>query len=184
PQAPDNVCLDWELGDADAKSGFYVLLTVKPGMPVGTFRGTLELTTNVKDQGAFFLPISGRVASDLSIVGRGWSSDEGILALGTVHGSMGLKRPLFIYVRGQDSEQIEFGPIETDPDCLHVTLGEKKSLSNGRVVRVPLIVEIPAGTHPINRLGTVQGPYGEIVLHTNHPKAKELRLLVRFVVER
>ena len=172
-----------ELGDPDAKSGFYVRLTVKPGMPVGTFQGTLELNTNVKEQGVFFLPISGRVASDLSIVGKGWSSDEGILALGTVHGSKGIKQPLFIYVRGQGSEQIEFGPIETDPDCLQVTLGEKKSLSNGRVVSVPLTVEIPAGTHPINRMGTAQAPYGEIVIHTSHPKAKELRLLVRFVVE-
>jgi len=171
------------LGNPDAKSGFDVSLTIKPGIPVGTFRGRLELTTNVQGQGAFHLPIRGSVASDLSIVGAGWSSNDGILALGTVHGRQGFKRPLFVYVRGRHPERIELGPIKTDPDCLHISLGEKKSLLDGHVVSIPLTVEIPAGTRSINRLGTAQAPFGEIVIHTNDPKSQELRLLVRFAVE-
>jgi len=171
------------LGNPDANSGFDVSLTIKPGIPVGTFRGRLELTTNVKRQGAFYLPIRGSVASDLSVVGKGWSSGDGILALGTIHGRQGFKRPLFIYLRGRHPEQIDLGPIETDPDCLHVTLGKKKSLLDGRVVSVPLTLEIPAGTRSINRLGTAQAPFEEIVVHTNDPKSRELRMLVRFAVE-
>lgn len=172
-----------DLGDPDAKSGLDVRITVRPGMPVGTFRGLLHLTTNVKDQGIFMLRVAGSVVSDVSVLGPGWSHEQGILTLGKVSGSEGIERRLFLHIRGRDARQVDLGPVDVDPQCLQVTLGEAEPLPGGRMVRVPLSVRIPPGTHPINRLGTDQAPLGEIVVHTNHPRAREIRLLVRFVVE-
>ena len=50
-------------------------------------------------------------------------------------------------------------------------------------MRVPLTVEIPAGTRPMVRAGEDQGGEGEIVLATTHPDTSEVRLRVFFTVQ-
>jgi hypothetical protein len=46
------------------------------------------------------------------------------------------------------------------------------------------MIEVPAGTRPMVRLGTAQGEEGRVVIKTTHPTIKELVLGVRFAVER
>jgi hypothetical protein len=47
---------------------------------------------------------------------------------------------------------------------------------------VPLFVEIPAGTHPLVRLGEPASSDAEIVLRSTHPDTSEVRLRVQFAV--
>jgi hypothetical protein len=172
-----------QLDDPDAKSGMTLSVTVKPGLPIGLFRAELEVKTNIEDQDTLKIPIEGHVASDISIVGRGWSSGRGILTLGTVKSRDGVKRKLTIFVRGENPEGIELELAKQSPDLFQVQIGEKTKIAGRPVVKIPLVIEIPPGVGPISRLGTQQADLGEILIATNHPGAPQLRLLVRFAVE-
>jgi len=172
-----------ELADADAKSGVLVALTVKPGLPIGPFAEQLELKTSVGDRETLKVSIEGRVVSDMSIVGPGWSADRGVLSIGRVDGKVGAKHTLTIFVRGENPGAIQFETVKKSPDFLQVHFGERTAIQGGRVVTVPLTVEIPPGVGPVSRLGTQQGDLGEILIQTNHPRSQQLRLQVRFVVD-
>jgi hypothetical protein len=50
-------------------------------------------------------------------------------------------------------------------------------------VRVPLNIEIPAGTRPMVRAGENLGGEGEVVLATTHPITSKVRLRVTFTVQ-
>jgi hypothetical protein len=169
--------------DAGAKSGVLVALTVRPGLPIGPFREQLELKTNVGDRETLRVYVEGHVVSDISIVGRGWSEDLGVLSIGRVNGQEGTKRKLAVFIRGNDSDAIQFETVKKSPDFLQIHFGKRTVIQGGRVVKLPLIVEIPPGVGPVSRLGTQQGDLGEILIQTNHPRAQQLRLRVRFVVD-
>ncbi len=176
-----------ELQAFQAKAGKLLRLTVKPGLPIGSFEQELEFTTNVVDKDAYVIPIRGRILGELSIVGSGWSRDRGILSLGTVDSDQGKRAQLAVYVRGEHARGIEITIGKVWPPTLQVTLGEHKEIKGGRVVRVPLTIEIPRGTPPMIHMGSQQGGLekgglGEIILKTNHPQTHDLRIRVRFAV--
>ncbi len=168
-----------------AKSGRLVTVTMKPGLPVGPVHQTLELTTNATENNSLAaIAIHGRIISTISIFGQGWDASRGVLALGTVPSQQGLRRELSIFVRGKNPEQVELEVLEIVPEALKISFGEKQSLKkDGSVVKVPLVVEIPPGTRPINRLGWEQSEMGEVLIQTNQAHAEKLRLHVQFAVE-
>jgi hypothetical protein len=172
-----------EVREESAKAGLLLTITLAPGLPVGAISQELELSTNVAGGSSVTLPIHGRVVSDLSIFGRGWNDERGVLALGVIDGDKGASKELAVFVRGEHPEQIALEVAKTKPDVLRVRFGEKQVLKAGEVVKVPLIVEVPPGAPPINCLGGARGEMGEILIHTNHPQADKLRLRVYFAVE-
>jgi hypothetical protein len=172
-----------QLDDPDAKSGMLLSVVVKPGLPIGLFRAELEVKTNMGDQDTLKIPIEGRIASDVSIVGRGWNADRGILMLGTVSRREGIKRKLTVFVRGENAEGAELKATKRTPDFFQVHIGKKTKIPGRPVVKVPLVIEIPPGVGPVSRLGTKQADLGEILIETNNPRAPQLRLFVRFAVE-
>jgi hypothetical protein len=173
-----------ELKDG-ATSGCRVLVTVKPGLPLGPFRQALHVTVEMGDEGKrdqFDVGIEGEVVSDLSIVGPGWRSENGVLDLGTSESAKGLTRRLNVLVRGDARREVRIEPIKVEPSWLRVSLGEPAEL-NAAVVRIPLDVEIPPGRPPAIFIGTDQWKLGEIILGVkNHPDAKEIKMHVKFVI--
>jgi len=166
-----------------AKSGLLVSVTLKPGLPVGPVSQELELTASGEGETVVTVPINARIASNISIFGQGWNANRGILGLGSVKSSAGLRHELSVFVRGENPEQVEFTVAHVTPDVLKVSFGEKQVVREGAVVKVPLIVEIPAGARPASHLGYEPGEMGEILIETNHAEAEKLRLLVNFAVE-
>ncbi len=171
-----------ELQALSAKAGKLLRLTVKPGLPIGSFEQALEVTTNVAGADAYVISIRGQIMGELSIVGSGWNRDRGILSLGAVDAEQGKRAQLAVYVRGEHAHGIEITTGKIWPAALQVTLGEHKEIKGGRVIRVPLTIELPRGTPPMIHMGSQQGGLGEIILKTNHPRAHELRIRVRFAV--
>lgn len=171
-----------EARDHSGKTGLLLTVTLAPGLPVGAISQELELTTNAAES-PVTLSIRGRVVSDISVFGRGWNAERGVLALGAIDGDEGVKKELAVFIRGERPERIALEVAGVEPDVLRVRFGEKQVLKAGELVKVPLVVEVPPGTPPINCLGGAQGEMGEILIHTNHPQADKLRLLVHFAVE-
>ncbi len=170
----------------DAQSGYALVLSLKPGLPLGTFRQTIRLALEMEPGGQRaeeVVPITGTIVGDLSIVGPGWRNDRGVLSLGTVDRSVGATRKLTLLVRGAARGQVEIEAIKLDPPQVRVEVGERTPLSE-TVDQIPLEIEIPPGLSPAVRLGTDQGPFGEVVLGVkNHPSVKEIRLNLKFVIK-
>jgi hypothetical protein len=173
-----------------AKSGCRVLVTVKPGLPLGPFRQTIRLELKLAGVSAnpvVEVPIEGIIDSDISIVGKDWNADAGTLEIGAVERSKGAKRKLFLVVRGPHRRETAITIGAVDPAWLKVSLGEPKELETrangeGGVTQIPLEIAIPPGSPPVNRIGSEQDKYAEVILDTTHPDVKRIRMYLQFVV--
>jgi len=170
--------------EKDAKCGHEVQITVKPGLPVGTFQQRITLQTDLDDAPTIEIPIKGSTVSDISVTGPSYSIEQGMLHIGSVTSAEGAVRTLQILVRGPYCKEVKFEPEEIYPShLLRVKVGQTKSLGDGSLTVTPLTVEIPKGSPPANHFGSDQGKVGHITLKTHHPQSPELRILVRFVIE-
>ncbi len=173
-----------QLTEPKASSACRVLVTVKPGLPLGPIRQTIRLELKMgggAPNAVVEVPIEGTVDSDISIVGVGWNADAGRLAIGEVASSQGAKRDLRLVVRGSQRNDVKFTLEKVDPAWLKVSLGAASELNSG-VMQIPLSIEIPPGSPPMNRLGSDQGKYAEVVLDTTHPLVRKIRLYLQFVI--
>jgi hypothetical protein len=178
-----------QLMEPDARSGCLISLTVKPGLPLGTFDQTIRLEVEMEgvvENPTVDVPVYGKVDSDISIVGATWKKE--VVRIGAVKGAQGATRNLFIVLRGRQRHDVKLTVASTDPSWLRVTIGEPIELKpdgpvDSGVTQVPLTVEIPPGSPPANHLGYDQGKYAQIVLDTTHPQVKQIRIPLQFVVE-
>jgi hypothetical protein len=171
------------LPNQDAKRGVKITVTAKPGLPLGRFDQWLRVTTNIEDAKKLEIPISGRVVGNISVHGRLWSEEQGVLRLGTVKSEEGTSATLNIVIRGDGADATALSVESSDPPELMAKLGEPKHLSP-TLVHVPLVVEIPRGCPPMARMETQQSEAGKIVLKTSSKEASEMVLHVRFAVEK
>lgn len=169
--------------EPDAKSGWEVRITLKPGLPVGPFRQKISVATNLKEAATVEIPVKGEIVSEISVTGKEFDSETGVLMLGTVDSSLGAERTVRIFVRGPFCSEVKFEPAEVSPSLLHVKIGKTEKLGGGTVTSTPVTIEIPKGCPPANHLGSEQGKLGRITLKTHHPQSPELRIYVRFAVE-
>ena len=177
PLEPDQ--LDAE---PDVKSGQLIEVTVKSGLPLGAFRETITLETNLEKVGSFEIPVMGTVGCEISIVGPGWSSKTNVVSFGLVERDKGTERKLMIKVGGPDRKEITFRLTQVVPDLLEVKLGDTTELGAGRFVVTPLIIRVPKGSRPAMFLGPDRPNLGRITIETNHPQARQLDVYVRFAV--
>lgn len=165
-----------------ATSGCLLEVRVKSGLPLGPFQQKISLATNLKQTPTIEIPIRGKIASDLSIVGPGWSEEDGLLMLGTIRSEEGTKRTLLIVAGGPRAREVRCEPVEVFPDTLRVEIGTPQPARDGTVIQTPVTITIPPGSPPADHLGSEQGKLGRITIRTNHPHIPRLRILVRFAV--
>jgi hypothetical protein len=171
------------LPNPNAKKGVRITVTAKPGLPLGRIHQTLSISTNLADAEKLEIPMIGRVVGDISVHGRDWNENLGVLAMGKVKSHVGRRSRVNIVVRGSDAANVKLEVAAVDPPELKATVGEPRKLGD-TLVHIPVEVEVPAGTRPMVRLDTAQGEEGRVVLKTTHPTIKELVVGVRFTVER
>ena len=166
-----------------ATSGCLVKVTLKPGLPVGAFKQRIVLKTSSEETPRIGLPVEGTVTGEISIFGKGWRREDGILNWGSVRGQDGDERTLFIRVAGLHAKEVSYKPVEVYPDLLKIEFGETTQLEGGKVSLTPLIIRVPKGSRPANHLGADERQLGRIILETNHPRVPRLQILLRFAVE-
>lgn len=172
-----------DLPNPKAKAGVRVRVSTKPGLRLGRFDQWLSLTTNNPDAEKVKIPIVGRVIGNISIHGRMWNEDQGVLRLGRVKSDAGVDAPLTVVIRGQDAEKVQLSIASVDPPQLAAKLGEPKKVKDS-LVHVPLSIEVPPGTPPMARLDIDQHDEARVVLKTTLPDVPEMVLGVRFAVEK
>jgi hypothetical protein len=169
--------------EKDARGGYVAHVTIKSGLPSGSFRQTIRIATDFKDAPDLEIPISGKVTSDLTVTGPDYSDENGVLTIGPVASEEGAQRKLFVLVRGKFRKEVKLKPVESVPALLKVEVGEPRSLMNGSLVQMPLTIRIPKGSPPANHLGSEVGRLGRVTIETSHPVAPTLRIYVRFAVK-
>jgi Protein of unknown function (DUF1573) len=171
-----------ELPNRQAKSGVRVRVSTKPGLRMGRFDQWLAVSTNIPDAEKIKIPIIGRVIGDISIHGRMWNEDQGVLRLGRVVSAEGASAPLNIVIRGANADQVKLSVGSVDPPQLIAKLGEPRHVKQD-LVHVPLTIELPPGMPPMARLDIDQHDEARVILKTNRPEMPEIVLGVRFAVE-
>lgn len=167
-----------------AKSGCLLRLTVKPGLPLGTFQQTIFLETNIESKPLVSVKVAGDIGRDIRVVGPGWNKKLGILMLGTIDSKKGAQRRLLLIARGPHHEELEFKSVRTVPEMLKVSLGKSVTMPHGRVTQTPLMIEVPRGSPRVNFLGSKRvGRVGQITIETTHPQIPQIIVRVRFAIE-
>lgn len=175
------------LQELRGRSGYRVKIHAKPGLPLGRFRQTIRLLTDIetpKGPAEVTVDVGGKVVGPISIAGGdgAWNDETGILTLGTVKSREGTSRELRLFVHGEHKE-INVHKIETYPaDVLEVKLGKPTTSRNGKARIIPFTVTVKKGARDVNCLGSVQGSMGRIEFHTDHPRAPDIRMMVMFAV--
>ncbi len=168
-----------------ATSGVLVRVTAKPGLPLGRFQQRILLNTNLSLVPEVDLPLFGAVGP-VSIFGPGWSSDTGVLEIGTVDGRSATQRRLVVLARGPKAKEMKFKVASVEPDFLKVKLG-KTTVADTGTLSQEVLIEIPDSKTlgkkaPVAYMGGENGKLGEILLETIQPQVHALRIRVRFAV--
>ena len=172
-----------ELPNRKAESGVRIRVTTKPGLRLGRFDQWLAVSTNIPDAEKIKIPVIGRVIGDISIHGRLWNEEQGVLRLGRVKSAEGASSPLNIVIRGAGADEVKLSVASVDPPELVATLGEPRFVKSD-LVHVPLTIELPPGMPPMARLDIDQHDEARVVLKTSRPEVPEIVFGVRFVVEK
>jgi hypothetical protein len=171
-----------ELPAADATGGLRVSATYHARNMLGPLRGWLTLRTNLEKAEKLTVPFVGTVVGDISIFGPGWSAPKGLLRMGAFSGKTGKQVLLKVAIRGKDAQQLQLQVAQVDPPQLQAVLGEPQQMSES-LLHIPLVVELPAGTQPLVRLGEPVSSDAEIVLRFKQEENPAMRLRVQFAVE-
>jgi hypothetical protein len=168
-----------------ATSGVLAEVTVKPGLPLGPFRQKIVVKTSLPQAPSLEFSVTGKIVSEITLVGRGWRETDGVLDLGPVDSKEGLERTLVLVARGIQENKLEFHVAEAFPDVLRVEIGKPTSVQRDTVtyIQTPLTVKIPPGSRPANHLGSEESKYGRIILQTNNPRVPQVRIYVNFAVK-
>jgi hypothetical protein len=164
-------------------SGVAVKVTVKPGLPPGTFGQTILMQTNIAVMPELRLLLSGSMGKDVSIAGNGWDDELGVLRIGPVKTGTAIQRQLQILARGASAKNVRYNVVHVEPDFLKVKLGEPELLAGSRLSRTMLTIEIPARTAAAKYMGDNGDKPAEIDIDTTSPEVHQLRIRVRFTVE-
>jgi len=168
--------------DAGIKSGLELKVTVKPGLPLGAFKQRIRFKTNLEDEGEQEVAITGKISGPVTVIATGWNQEHGVLVLGQVNRSEGVKRNVNLLIRGKEFHGLKLEPAKSDPEALHVTYGKMSEINNGSTIMAPLTIEIPKGAPSISRMGNDQGKFGEITIVSDHPDLPPIKLMVQFAV--
>ncbi|MEM7312455.1 MAG: DUF1573 domain-containing protein [Planctomycetota bacterium] len=167
----------------DAKAAVICKIKMKEGMPLGPVSQTLELVTSSSRSGVLDIPIRARIVGDVSLTGSGYRDQTNILRLGPIARDRGLKKKLYLTVKGPHREEFEITAAKTDPeDVLLVEYGEPRELQGGRVKMYTIQFEVPPKARPVNYTGGEEHDNARAVFTTTHPDLKEIEVLVNFAV--
>ncbi|HUE70869.1 MAG TPA: DUF1573 domain-containing protein [Pirellulaceae bacterium] len=172
-----------EAKEAFSRSMLMARITLKPGLPLGPFQQTLELTTNMAPAvPPLQIPIKGNIVGDILVFGPGVRTHARTVTLGVIPYGRGATRTVTVSVKGPQRHETTLSVKELVPPYLKVQVG-KPDDSKPNVRLCPVTIEVPQDA-PLDNLGGggEGGRAGRIVLETTHPTIKQIELTVFYVV--
>ncbi len=128
----------------EAKSAIVATVTMKPGMPRGGFQQGLQVTTNLSESTIVEVPIRGRIISDVTLNGPGYSDHARTLKIGLVNSREGATRSLMVLVKGPHRDTVTLSKGRIEPaEALDIEIGEPTRHST--VIQYPVKVIVRPG---------------------------------------
>lgn len=168
-----------------ALAGYLVEVEVKPGLPLGTNRHKVIAKTTSEFAPELEIPVTSYIVGDISVIAvKKYEREKSVLYLNKLKKSEGTSTKLFLIVKGPHRDNVEIELAETRPSYMNVEVGEAESINQGNVRKIPLSIEIPAGSPEGNFLGPERKDLGKIALSVKgHPEIQEVNIGVYFSVE-
>jgi hypothetical protein len=142
------------------KKGYWVIVEIKPGMPIGRFQEEAVVETDHPLKSELSLKITGSMSGPISVI------PEPRVRMPSVSSSKGGSRDFTLSVRGGRATKFE---VVRHPDKLNVNIvPDDTSTMKGRY---KMSVVVPPGT----AAGEVEG---DIVIKTDHPSTAEIKIPV------
>ena len=163
-----------------AKSGYKIDVSIDPTIPVGRLKETLKISTIAgSEQKKFEIPVKGYRPGPFRILpvsGVTWRQDLDLLDFGTISSAQTVFSLPF-FVKDMNEGQLQMTGFESDVPDLKVRLDSKVDENTEAKKRYQLVIEFPAG----RMLNRNIPPYSTVTVKTNHPKAPEMKLFLKFV---
>ena len=154
------------LGEARAKSGTMVTLTVTPLVPVGRFNELVVMETNSERTPEVTINVAGNRPGPFSLLGPGWFGALSRLDLKRFSAAKGVSRQLTMFVE-QTDEPMTFSNFRVDPPVLEVTAEHDPSYNNEKMDKHVITVTVPPGVKPGVFVGNNRV---SVQADVNHPK--------------
>lgn len=162
------------------KSGHEIKVVLQQGFPIGKFREVVTIHTNIPDTPPVAVMFQGHRVGPIQLLGTpgtGWTPEESMLHFGRFKAQDGKKVRLLVFIKKFDAP-LEITKAELLPSFLKYELVKDENFNQPTRERFDLWIEVPGGQAPVSFAGESTG---SIVLHTNHPEAKVIRLGIEFV---
>ncbi|MDR3196377.1 MAG: DUF1573 domain-containing protein [Planctomycetaceae bacterium] len=183
-----------ELNEADkadsmrkhAGSVYEGRVTVKPGLPVGTFQEKFFFKSNYSSEPAFELSVRGQITgSGVSISGTGFNKETGCVLLGKTRAGQKIVKDISVQFTGTAAFRAGLKIKEIKPVWLKTVLSEPRDLGGESVRRrlYSLTLEVPADAPVCNFLKSDEENVAMITLETGLDDTPVLKLPVQFAVE-
>lgn len=167
------------LETVSAQSGYKIMGTLQGTMPVGQFRATLTVMTDMQGGRDFTIPITASNPGPFPIMGSGWFGGDRLLKMGDVTSSEGKTVTLSMYA-AREKEPLQLEVKKTDPDFLKLEFERDESFNVPTREKIYMIFTVPPGSP----LGSWQGDdRATILIGTNRDSARELELNVEMIVQ-
>ena len=167
------------LKQPEVKCGHEVKVVFNSGLPIGKFRESVTIYTNIPDSSPLVIMFEGSRAGPIEILGTpgvAWSPQEGRVRMPRFRAQEGKKAKLLVFVKKTEALW-EITEAKVSPSFLKFQLIKDENFKGMGRDRYDLIIEIPAGEAPVSYSGET---IGSIVLSTNHPDAKLINLGLEF----
>jgi hypothetical protein len=171
---------------ADARHAMDFTVTLKKGVPPGRFDGnvTFRAANDPEANEVLYFPMRGRSVSLLTVFGGNEFNEEtNTLNLGIAAKKDGLKKSIFVKLRRENDTVVpeikvaSITPAEAAA-ALKVTIGEPRVSAKQNLY--PVIIEVPAGSPPVEFDGTFSKDFAKIVLETNIESAPQFPIFLKF----
>lgn len=162
----------------EARSGYSLKVLFQPSFPVGTFRESITIHTDLESQQPVTVSFSGNRAGSLQVIvtgNAGWSPSEGVLVLRRFPAAEGKKAKALVFMSKFDQELEVIGD-EVDPPTLKYTFKKNPNFKAAGREQYDLEVEVPPGK-PMSYTDLNRG---KLLLKTNHPEMKALKFGLDF----
>ena len=170
--------------DQHATCGLEIQFTAKSGLPLGLINETATLQIRAEAEHNIEIRITGEVVGDITVIGKNYSAERGVLSLGLMKQGQGGTFTLYMLVKGPYRKDVKLSTGEHDPpNTFDVRIGDGTPLADGRAIKFPITIEVSKSAPTQTRMGDVRGPLGKIVIETTHPGVKQVPISVRYVIE-
>ena len=172
-----------ELKTYQAKCGYAIVISVSEKIGVGKYTERLEIKTDVKEKSSMAVYVQGSRAGPFrfqAMPGIAFYANTMYIDMKEVDGTEGFTGKLQMFTKEIKENPFKIVSAKSNSEFLKVTVKKDEKFKSKTNLRFIIHFEIPPGTPAVNHS---EKESVHIVITTNRPDAKEIKLRVAFIVE-